>query len=116
MILELQPAGDEHVDAFAAVYRASLSQRYPELPRLRDDAALHGYCSTVVREHEAWIGVIGPHSVACLVLGTQWIHHPHVHPDSTGIGIGTRLVELAKYRRADGLEMRVHSEATGARR
>jgi GNAT superfamily N-acetyltransferase len=116
VILELQPAGPEHVDAFASVYRASAEVRYPTLPQLHSAATLHGWSTTMISEHEAWVGVLGSQAVACLVLGAEWIHHLHVHPDSTGIGVGTRLIELAQYRRNQGLQMRVDVEAAGARR
>lgn len=116
MILELQPATDVHVDAFARVYRASIGTTFGELPQFRDDDTLRGYCTTVIAEHEAWIGVLGTEPVACLVLGTDSIQHLHVTPTSTGIGVGTRLVELAKYRRNAGLQIRVHTEALDARR
>lgn len=54
--------------------------------------------------------------VAMLALSDTMVEQLYVHPQRTGEGPGTLLVDLAKERRPDGLELWTFQANAGARR
>lgn len=56
------------------------------------------------------------HTLALLVLDEDWIDQLYVQPDAAGLGIGSRLIELAKEQRPDGLQLRTFATNPGAQR
>jgi len=73
------------------------------------------FATRVLPVSEVWVAdADGP--VALMVLRDDWIDHLYVAPGWTGRGIGGRLVELAKERRPDGLQLWAFQSNLGARR
>ena len=117
MILELQPATREHGATIAEIYLESFDATLPDVRRARTDDECRAYFSTVVvDEHETWVAILDDDIVGFMALGDGWIHHLYLRLDATGKGVGTRLLELAKYRRSNGLSLHTFAVNTGARR
>ena len=62
-------------------------------------------------EADGATGIIG-----LLVLHDSWVDHLYLEPGWTGQGHGTRLLDLAKQERPDGLDLWAFQSNTGARR
>ncbi len=69
----------------------------------------------VVASDEVWVADRGV-PVAFLALGNGVLEHLYVAPGRTGEGTGSRLLELAKERRPDGLTLWTFVTNEGARR
>ena len=54
--------------------------------------------------------------LAVLILDGSWVDQLYVEPTCTGMGLGSRLIELAKSRRPTGLELWTFVTNTGAQR
>jgi len=54
--------------------------------------------------------------LAVLVLDGGWVDQLYVEPTCTGMGLGSRLIELAKSRRPAGLQLWTFVTNTGAQR
>jgi GNAT superfamily N-acetyltransferase len=88
-------------------------------PAVHSDAEVRGWVSAVVvPEREVWLAEDGPDGrpLAVLVLEDDWIDQLYVEPSVTGRGVGSRLVELAKSRRPDGLQLWTFATNLGAQR
>jgi GNAT superfamily N-acetyltransferase len=56
------------------------------------------------------------HPLAVLILDGGWIDQLYVEPTCTGMGLGSHLIELAKWRRPAGLQLWTFVTNTGAQR
>ena len=65
---------------------------------------------------ETWVAELGKTIVAFCTLHDGWIEQLYVAPGHTGRGIGSRLIELAKERQPDGLQLWTFQVNAGARR
>jgi len=73
--------------------------------------------TVVIPKREAWLAVAGDDGVlAVLVLDDDWVDQLYVHPGWAGRGLGSRLVELAKSRRPEGLQLWTFVTNASARR
>jgi GNAT superfamily N-acetyltransferase len=70
----------------------------------------------VIGEPEVWLAEQFGGPVGLIVLEGHWVDQLYVDPGSTGVGIGTRLLDLAKDRRPDGLRLWTFAANAGARR
>jgi GNAT superfamily N-acetyltransferase len=71
----------------------------------------------VLPEREVWLAAAGDGSIlGVLVLDGDWVDQLYVAPAVTGMGLGSRLIEKAKSRRPDGLQLWTFVTNTGARR
>jgi ribosomal protein S18 acetylase RimI-like enzyme len=71
----------------------------------------------VISHREVWVAVATEdHPLAVMVLHDGWIDQLYVDPTWTGLGLGSRLVELAKSRSPQGLQMWTFASNVGAQR
>jgi GNAT superfamily N-acetyltransferase len=118
-VIEVRRATLDESDTVADVYLRSRHASVPAIPpSVHDDDDVHHHFATVVLpEHEVWVaedadaGIVG-----LLVLHDGWVDHLYLAPDRTGQGLGSRLLELAKERRPEGLELWAFQSNLGARR
>jgi GNAT superfamily N-acetyltransferase len=74
---------------------------------VHSDAEVHEWIATVVlAEREVWLlEDAGGGPLAVMVLDGGWVDQLYVDAGRTGGGLGSRLIELAKSRRPDGLQL-----------
>jgi GNAT superfamily N-acetyltransferase len=82
-----------------------------------DDEVREWIKAVVVPEREVWLAESdGGLVLAMLVLDDDWIDELYLDPSSTGMGLGSRQVELAKSNRPAGLQLWTFATNVGARR
>jgi ribosomal protein S18 acetylase RimI-like enzyme len=91
--------------AVADIYLAAFHATYDFPLAHTDDECLAWLAEEVVPLMETWVAELAGRVVAMMVLDEAGIGHLYVDPPSHSRGIGSRLVELAKERRPDGLEL-----------
>ena len=104
--------------AVADVWLLSRKASVPAIPApVHDDADVRRYFAhVVIPERETWVVDLDGEVVALLALEDGWVDHLYVHPDHVGHGLGSELLELAKRRRPDGLDLWTFQSNAGARR
>jgi GNAT superfamily N-acetyltransferase len=87
-------------------------------PAVHSDAEVRGWVGAIViPEREVWLAEdAGGRTLGVLVLDQDWVDQLYVDPDFTGMGLGTRLIELAKSRRPAGLQLWTFASNAGAQR
>jgi GNAT superfamily N-acetyltransferase len=87
-------------------------------PPVHDDEDVRAwYASHVVPDTELWLAEDTEGRLAgILVLDGRWLDQLYVEPTMTGRGIGSKLVELAKRARPDGLRLWTFASNVGAQR
>jgi GNAT superfamily N-acetyltransferase len=65
-------------------------------PAHNDEAVRSWFTSEVIPKGGTWVMEDGGKMVALLVLDDAWIDQLYVHPDHTGHGHGSRLIDYAK--------------------
>jgi GNAT superfamily N-acetyltransferase len=105
--LRLRRGTAADADIAAEVYLRARHRAIPEIPPLvhSDDEVRHWMCG-VLDNQEVWLA-FADHGVllGLLVLDGDWVEQLYVDPAWTGRGLGTRLLELGKQRRPDGLQL-----------
>ena len=87
-------------------------------PPVHDDKDVRAwFASLVVRDTELWLAEDAESKLAgILVLDRQWVDQLYVEPTMTGRGVGSKLVELAKRARPEGLRLWTFASNAGAQR
>ena len=97
-----------HLTSFRATYR---------FPPAHPDGEVHAWVAQhLLPATETWVAELGGAVVAFCSLRAGWLDQLYVAPGHTGHGIGSRLVELAKERQPDGLQLWTFQVNIGARR
>ena len=112
-------AGDEDAAVVADVLITSRLASSGAIPPAvhADDDVRRWVRSTLVPESEVWVAEVPDAGVvAVLALSDDWIDQLYVAPGHTGQGIGTRLVDLARRRRPEGLQLWTFASNVGAQR
>jgi GNAT superfamily N-acetyltransferase len=107
----------EESDEIAAVFIASRRDSVPAIPPLiHADDDVREWMLTQMRSARAtWVGEADGRVVALMILQDGWIGHLYVDSDWTGLGIGSRLVALAKADQS-ALQLWAFQSNHGARR
>jgi GNAT superfamily N-acetyltransferase len=116
--VEIRAATTDDAAEVAALYLRSRRASEPAIPpSVHPDDDVHDYfATTVLPMCETWVAEEDGTLVAILVLKDRWVDHLYVDAGLTGRGIGTRLLDHAKARRPDGLDLWAFQSNTGARR
>ncbi len=115
----LRRAGNEDAVAAAEVLITSREASIGAIPAtVHSDEEIRRWMQTGLIPHcDVWIAEAeGNQVLALLVLDEDWIDQLYVRPDASGLGIGTRLIELAKEQRPTGLQLRTFATNPGAQR
>ena len=85
---------------------------------IHSDAEIEEWVEVEVIAHrEVWAAVdTEDWALAVMVLDDGWIDQLYVDPAWTGMGLGSRLVELAKSRSPEGLQLWTFASNTDAQR
>ena len=83
---------------------------------MHDEDSVRDWVSHLVRQpSETWLAEdAGGDAVGFLVIGDVRVDQLYVAPEHTGQQVGSRLLELAKVRRPDGLDLWVFQSNTRA--
>lgn len=105
--LRLRRGTDADADIVAEVYLRARHHAIPEIPPLvHSDDEVRQWMRGVLAEQEVWLACADNSALlALMVLDGDWVEQLYVDPAWTGRGLGTRLLELAKQRRPDGLQL-----------
>ncbi|MEV0131584.1 GNAT family N-acetyltransferase [Dactylosporangium sp. NPDC050688] len=87
-------------------------------PAVHPDAETREWVRTVVvPAWEVWLAEdTEGRPLGVLVLDGDWVDQLYIEPASTGMGLGSRLIQLAKSRRPDGLQLWTFASNTAAQR
>jgi chorismate mutase/GNAT superfamily N-acetyltransferase len=120
--LSLRPAVPEDADALAGLYLAARAAAVPAMPapvRSAEEVRAWFRSRAEVAGTEVWLAArddVRDRPVGLLVLEEDWVQSLYVHPDHTGEGVGTVLLDLAKGLRPHGLGLWVFQSNARARR
>jgi GNAT superfamily N-acetyltransferase len=104
-----------------AVADVWLRSRYASIPAIpppahSDDEVREWFASVVVPRRELWVIEVDEGLVALMVIDDGWLAQLYVHPEWTGRGLGSRLLNLAKELHPNGLDLWTFQSNVGARR
>jgi ribosomal protein S18 acetylase RimI-like enzyme len=111
----LRRAGPADAGEIAEVYLASFHARYAFPLAHTDDQVRDWLRNQLESARETWVAAADGAVVGILVLAEGDLEQLYVDPGWWGRGIGSRLVDLAKERRPDGLDLYTFQENDGAR-
>ncbi|MFC8951491.1 GNAT family N-acetyltransferase [Streptomyces sp. NPDC057101] len=115
--LDIRRAAVSDAAAVADVWLRSYTAALPDVRRAHtDDEVRSWFRYVVVPGLETWVATAGGTVVAMMVLDDDELDQLYVDPPWRGHGIGARLVELAKERRAAGLSLWTFQVNAPARR
>jgi GNAT superfamily N-acetyltransferase len=104
-VIDIRRAEISDAAAVADVFLDSFHATY-DFPLAHTDEEVRGWVrDRLIPEHETWVALDAGRVVAFLALAPGWVEQLYVAPGRLGEGIGGRLVELAKGRQPDGLEL-----------
>lgn len=116
--VEIRRAGPDEALEIAEVWLRSRLAAVPAIPPPvhADDEVRAWFAEVVLPTREVWVAEESGDVVAVLVIDGQWVDQLYVDPSHTGAGVGTKLLDVAKVRRPDGLELWTFASNVGARR
>jgi GNAT superfamily N-acetyltransferase len=118
-VVTIRRAALDESAAVAAVYIRSREASVPAIPPSihDDDDVRHHFATVVLPTREVWVAVDPDDGiVGFLALHDGWVDHLYLEPGRTGQGLGTQLLDLAKERRPEGIDLWAFQSNVGARR
>jgi len=112
----IRPATPTDAAGIADVYLAAFHATYAFPLAHTDDQVRDWLRGIVAGEDRTWVADAGGRIVGMMVLDEDGIDQLYVDPAWRGRGIGSRLVEIAKRRRPDGLALYTFQVNDRARR
>ncbi len=114
-MFHVRHAAENDAVSCAAIHRAALTMAMPFMPRLHTVEEDHKYFAEILAAQKCWVmerqgGVLG-----FIALGDSWVNHLYVLPRYQGIGIGTRLLDIAKETSPRSLQLWTFQENLRAR-
>lgn len=103
----LRRATDADAAPVADVYLRARHHAVPDIPPLaHPDDGVRDWIRGVLSEQEVWLALSADGAfLGLMVLDGDWLDQLYLDPAHTGNGIGTRLLDLAKQRRPEGLQL-----------
>ncbi len=116
--MEIRPATIDDAPDIADLFLRSRRASVPANPPVvhDDEDVHHHFATTVLPSCETWLAVDAGAIVGMAVMQDGWLDHLHVEPGRTGQRIGSALIDHAKTRRPEGLDLWTFQANTGARR
>jgi len=97
-----------HTDAVecAQVYLRSRAFALPTVPLVHADREVRRWMADeIVGRTDMWVAEVDGTIVALMVLDGGWIEHLYLDPSWMGRGLGDKLMQLAKERSSEGLQL-----------
>ena len=117
--VELRQAREDEADAIADLYTLVRLANEPAIPPAVHTPEENRWwaANLLFPDHEVWVGDDGRAVVGFIALRRpDWIGHIYLHPDYTGHGLGTRMIELAKQELEGSIQLWTFQSNAGARR
>jgi ribosomal protein S18 acetylase RimI-like enzyme len=114
----IRPFRDEDEEAVVRIWHRSGKAAYDFLPlwqSLTLDRATTVFREVIAGKCDLWVGTLDTRIVAFLAMNDSYIDRMYVDPDHWHEGWGTRLLDFAKSRSPQGLELHTHQENHRAR-
>jgi GNAT superfamily N-acetyltransferase len=103
--LEVRRAAVDDAAGIADLFLDSFHATYA-FPLAHPDDEVRGWIrDRLIPNDEVWVADDDGRVVAMLALAPGWVEQLYVAPDRLGEGLGSRLIELAKSRQPDGLQL-----------
>jgi ribosomal protein S18 acetylase RimI-like enzyme len=114
--MEIRTAEAADADAVADLFLAA-RREMTYLREVHTEAETRDWvATTLIARREVWVAAEGGRTFAFAALDEASLEHLYVEPAAQGRGVGTRLLERAKERRPEGLELWVFQRNGRARR
>jgi GNAT superfamily N-acetyltransferase len=107
----IRPFRDEDEEAVVRIWHRSGKAAYDFLPlwqSLTLDRAAAVFSEVIAGKCDLWVGTLDARIVAFLAMNDSYIDRMYVDPDHWHEGWGTRLLDFAKSRSPQGLELHTH--------
>ena len=106
-MIEIRRAADTDAPAAAAVFTASRREAGSAIPPSvhTPDEDRWFVREVLIAQRQTWVAVDGETVVALLVLDGDFVDQLYVASTAQRSGVGSRLLELAKRERPDGLQL-----------
>ena len=117
--IEIRPATAEDATPMADVWLSSWRATFDFEPAHPDEDVRRWVREELLVEAEDWVATDpsdGDSVIALLGLSDTMVEQLYVRPDRIGRGVGRALLELAKRRRPDGLDLYCFAANDRARR
>jgi GNAT superfamily N-acetyltransferase len=115
--LTIRLATDADAPAIAEIHLQSRRAAMPWLPVVHTDEETHAWVADVMlKHHEVWVSEADGAVIGYAALAPGWLEHLYIHPGRQGEGIGRRLLDLAKERQPEELQLWAFAKNTHARR
>ena len=117
--IEIRPATVEDATRIAEVWLSSWRATFDFEPAYPDEDVRRWVREELLVEAEDWVATDpsdGDSVIALLGLSDTMVEQLYVRPDRIGRGVGRALLELAKRRRPDGLDLYCFAANDRARR
>lgn len=103
----MRPARLEEGPQVATVWLAARRAAVPAIPAPvhADDDVRRWICEQVLPTQEVWVAEVDGLVAGLLVLAGGWVSHLYVDPAHQRKGLGSALLERAKVRSPDGLDL-----------
>ena len=104
-MIELRLATADDASEVAELFLDSFHATYA-FPLAHPDDEVRGWVrDRLIPDHEVWVATDDQRSVGLLALAPGWVEQLYVAPDRLREGLGSRLVDVAKERQPDGLQL-----------
>ena len=114
--MRLRPVEPGDTEAVGDVFLAALAGM-TYLPELYTEEETRAFIRDLLLPHnEVWVADEGGRVIGFVGFGDDSVRHLWVLPEKQNRGVGTALLELAKERRPEGLQLWVFQRNVGARR
>lgn len=114
---EVRRATDADAESVANVWLRSFATVLPAAtPVHTDDQVRAWFRDVVIPGRETWVAVVDGAVAGLLVLDDGDVDQLYIDPPAQNLGIGTRLLEVAKRRCPDGLGLWTFQVNVGAQR
>ena len=99
-----QGTGDDGIQV-ASIHVAARREAMPWLPEVHSTQEVQVYFSKLLDSQESWVAEIEGEVVGFSVLKDGWLDQLYVAPKCQNLGIGSKLLEIAKARAPASLEL-----------
>jgi ribosomal protein S18 acetylase RimI-like enzyme len=113
----IRRATDDDAPAIAEIHLQSRRVAMPWLPVVHTDEETHAWIAqTLLKNEEVWVAEENGVVIGYAALAPGWLEHLYIHPEHQGEGIGRRLLDLAKGRQPQELQLWAFTKNARARR